>query len=137
MVRLALARDAVRSAYREQQAQVERNDYDFDVSLSVYEHAGRLYLIPYLDYPMEGVLDFLASDARLEDYAYQNSTDCQLKHMTEEEWDTRGEVWRAIFRGSWPVSLRLDICSWESFLRVDPEMEIARELKAKYHGVAA
>ena len=58
-----------------QLTQGERNPFDFDVSIAFREWRGYVYLIKHCDMIMGHCLDFLASDPRLKEYHYQNSTD--------------------------------------------------------------
>jgi hypothetical protein len=131
--RLEVARRSIREGYLSQLRSSERGLYDFDVSLAIHPHAGRLYIIPYCDMLMRDVLDFLRKDKRVTDFAYWDNTDQpdNVSPRAWKEWKERGRIWEAI-NNNWQDMLCLDILNKSRFFALDPGLQLSQELaKAK------
>lgn len=136
--RAYLVERLITDQYRLQASSSQRDYYDFDVSIAVREHEGRLYLVPYCDMQMRGVLDFLKDDPRLEDFAYWNNSD-QPKEVSRAEWDERQKIWDLIdatppadtlYKASWLDYVAIDICTPQNFWQIQPFTErLLRGLK--------
>ena len=119
--------------YRRQANNAERDPFDFDVSIAVREHEGRLYLIPRCDMLMRRVLDFLKRDPRLEDFSYWNNSD-RPEGIAQKEWDQRGEIWDALdrcrtspgvlYKDGWSDYVLIEICTVQSFWKIHPFMDM-------------
>lgn len=92
----------------------KRTAADLDVGLRIYLHEGRYYIIPYCNFPVDKVVNFLSEDSNLKEYAYWNNVDAP-EEMDEEEWDERGETWDKILETSY---LLFEICSYDKFYKV-------------------
>jgi hypothetical protein len=116
-----IAEKFILEGYRGQQGKSERNPFDFDVTIAVREHKGRLYLIPHCDMLMRKVFDFLKRDPRLEDFCYFNNTD-RPKHITQTEWEKRKIIWDAINNTpeGWDDYIVIDICTYLGFWKIYP-----------------
>jgi len=131
-VRIGVVRKKIREGYLSQLRSSERDLFDFDVSLTVHEHAGRLYVIPYCDMLMKRVLDFLKQDKRLTDFAYWDNTD-QPEEVSARAWKERGRIWDKI-NDNWDDMLCLDIFNKNRFFRIDPGLGLYKELTEKQEG---
>lgn len=118
VARLHLADEIVRQRYRDQASSPHRNEWDFDVRVVLRELEGRVYLLPQCDIRMAHVLDFLASDPRLEDFRYWDNTD-PPEDVSDTEWQMRREVWREL-DDHWDDSLVLTVCDVHGFHLVSP-----------------
>lgn len=128
--RLKVASEAIREGYRAQLGRMERSIFDFDVSVAIREHKGRMYLIPHCDMMMRDALKFLARDRRLENFAYWNNTD-QPKRISRREWDARGEIWDALDASGWGDYVTIIVCDWSKFYMLDPWLDMTREMIRK------
>lgn len=99
--------------YSRQQTSSQRDPFDFNVSVGVWQHKGWFLLIPYCDGFMRKVLDFMKRDKSLEDYSYWNNTD-QPKNVSSKKWNERGEVWD-IVREDWRTNLALEILTPQNY----------------------
>lgn len=120
--RLSIASEFVHNAYRLQQSNPYRNEFNFDVSLGVHELRKRYYLIPYCDLRMRKVLDFLKKESRLEDYSYWDNAD-PPNDLPYTKFKARGRVWDAIYKAGWDNVLTLQICDVQSYYQVDPSYD--------------
>lgn len=119
--------------YREAMIQPYKDAFDFDISITVREHRGRLYLIPSCGMGAFGCLDFLKRDKRLEDFAYWNNTD-KPNHISKEDWELRGAVWDALDSGAttkgqlytdaWSDYLVIEISSYTGFYKIKPQFKL-------------
>lgn len=115
-----IAHEHVKNMYRENSTRPERSMYDFNVTVAVRQHKGRIYIVPYADMRMKNVLDFLKKDDRLEDFCYWNNTD-HPEEVPYEEWERRGKIWNDMDnKGGWKNHLLIELCSWERFYTIDP-----------------
>ena len=118
--RLAVAHSIIQRAYRMNRTTTLRNAFDFDVSVSFRSNGRAVFLIPYCDWSMISVLNFLKKDPRLEDYHYQNQTD-RPKHINPRHWGARKRTWNAMLDASrWDDVLLLEVCKWDLWFKVDP-----------------
>lgn len=128
--RIWFVRDEVVRQMREQAGSMARNPFDFDVWVNVRRFGGDFYLHGGCDMMMRNVLDFLAEDARLVDFHYQNSTD-KPDEISEEEWENRRDVWNDMIDekgvGGWDDYLTLTICDMNRFVDVDPLIDMLGE----------
>ncbi len=128
--RLDVARRMLQRLYRWSTTRSERSPYNFDVSVGFRQYEGKIVVIPYCDWTMRGVLDFLAKDKRLRDYHYQNQVD-RPKTVGARQWDERRRFYNSMdSAGQWEDVLALDICRFDMWWRVDPWMDLARNEKA-------
>jgi hypothetical protein len=121
--RSRIASDALLKGYGEQLSSSHRNDFDFNVSIAIWEHKKGLYIRPFCDMRMRDVLDFLKRDRRLQDFSFWDNTD-RPKRITEKQWKARGRVWDAIDEDRTNGNtncLVLDICSWTNFYFLLPQ----------------
>jgi len=127
MARISIAHRFIEQSYREQSVSMQRNPYNFDVSVGFYEFEGGIYLRTFCDWTMGEVLDFVAKDKRLRDFHYQTQTD-RPKEITARAWRERRRVWDGIHSlpGSMPVVLTLDICRWDMYHQVCPWFDMCR-----------
>ncbi len=109
----------LREGYRAQLGSPDRNFFNFDVNIGVWEYRHRLYLIPFCDSLMRDVLRFLRRDPRLEDFCYFNNTD-RPRGISQAAWDARGIIWDAIDAAGWHDHIVIDICSHSSYWTIDP-----------------
>lgn len=65
---------------------------DFTCSFNVWLLNDKAYIIPIGNHH---IFENLHHD-KVKDYAYYNSTDSQLEHMTEAEWYGRRDVWEKL-----------------------------------------
>jgi hypothetical protein len=124
---------ALTQRYREQSIKSEKDPFDFDIWITIREYRRKLYLLPSCGMGAHGCLDFLKRDKRLEDFAYWNSSD-KPRHISQEDWDTRGVVWDALDSGptvrgqlhtdAWSDYLVLDISSYTGFYKAKPRFTL-------------
>lgn len=101
--------------YRLSTLSMERNIFDYDVSVSFRSHKGKVYLIPRCDMSLRGTLNFLRKDPRLADFRYWNNTD-KPRSISNAEWEHRREVWYGLDEaGQWEDVLHLEICTHSQF----------------------
>lgn len=117
--RMYLTLTRFKKEYREQAGTSERNEYDFDVSVSIREYDGNFYLIPKCDWSVGRALDFLETLPELEDFSYWNSSD-KPEHISRTEWTHRRNIWHALFKMGWDHYVQLTICSVDTYLQLDP-----------------
>lgn len=129
-MRLSLTHDLLREGYKSQLSSSQRGPFNFDVSVVIREFEGGLYILPYCDWMMRDVLDFLKKDKRLEDFAYWNNTDMP-DGMTDKAWKARGRVWDALDANGWGDYLAIHIMEWTKFFQVDPYWDLVKELHTK------
>jgi hypothetical protein len=128
LTRLHISSKVLTRLYRISCTSLRRNPYNFDVSIAIREYGRSLYLIPYCDWTMKEVLDFLEEDPRLVDFHYQNQSD-KPDHISEMDWYKRERVWHGMDKnGKWKDFLILDICSWNNFYELDPYHDLVREV---------
>lgn len=106
-----------------------RDVYDFSVSIAIHPHKGRLYLLPYCDSLMRGVLGCLKQDDRVEDYAYWDNADPD-GDVLPRAWAARGRVWDRIC-AHWDDMLVFEICTPALYHKVDPSVLVERKLLAE------
>lgn len=117
------AYEYMRDNYRKSTVSYQRDIFDFNVSITLREYEGSIYIIPYCDMMMRNALDFLKDDPRLEDYAYWDNTD-PPDDVPYEEFEARGKVWDALSdQKLWRSYLTLDLCSWEKYWNLSPEAQ--------------
>lgn len=132
-VRLILAQKIIRRGYRFSITSPYDSFFNFDVSVSFRQWKNKIYLIPHCSSKMRKVLDFLNNDVRLVDYHYQNQTD-RLENISAQAWDKRAKVWDGIFdSGQWEDVLFLEICSWNTFLSIDPFFDLRTKVEHAQH----
>jgi hypothetical protein len=120
--------EAIKRSYEINSTSSLRSEYDFDVSVGFRQYNGRIYLIPYCDLTMNGVLDFLKKDSRLTDFHYQNSTD-KPKSISEKAWDKRRDVWYGMSKeGRFKDVLLLYICRFDMYWDLEPSHELIKEI---------
>ena len=100
--------------YQAQATSGLRDEYDFDVTITVREYRGALYLVPYCDMFLRDALHFLRSDPRLEDFAYWDNAD-ELEGISEMEWQERRAVWLGIDEAGWLDTAVIEICTPQKF----------------------
>jgi hypothetical protein len=128
ITRLHITSKVLTRAYRINCTSLRRNPYNFDVSVAIREYGRGIYLIPYCDWTMGDVLNFLAEEPRLVDFHYQNQTD-KPDHISEMDWYKRERVWNGMDKnGKWKDLLILDICSWNQYFELDPYHDLVCEV---------
>lgn len=128
--RFEVARDIVRKGYQMSNSSSERSPFNFDVSVGFRHYQNRIYLIPYCDWTMRDVLDFLKDDKRLGDFHYQNQTD-KPEGITDAQWRKRERVWHGMDDADrWKDVLVLDICRWDMFCQLDPWLDMLKDRKS-------
>lgn len=122
--RHGLVHEVLRRAYRLACTSAYRSPFNFDVSVGFRQYKGRIYVIPYCDWHMGSVLDFLKKDPRLQDFCYYNNTD-RPPHVSARDWARRRKVWEGMdASGQWQDVLGLDICKWDIYHAVDPWLDM-------------
>jgi hypothetical protein len=128
LARAHVAAKIIKRCYRINSTSSLRSPYNFDVSVGFRQYKGRVYVIPYCDWTMGKVLDFLKKDRRLTDFHYQNQTD-KPNHISEKSWDRRAEVWNGMDReGFFQDVLCLDICKFDMYWQFDPYLSMVEEI---------
>ena len=128
LARALVATDIIKRCYRINSTSSLRSPYNFDVSVGFRHYKGRIYLIPYCDWTMGKVLDFLKKDRRLTDFHYQNQTD-KPNHISEKSWDRRRDVWNGMDEeGRFQDVLCLDICRFDMYWQFDPIHDLFKEI---------
>jgi len=128
LARIKVATDILKRFYRINSTSSIRSPYNFDVSVGFRQYKGRIYVIPYCDWTMGKVLDFLKKDHRLTDFHYQNQTD-KPKHISEKSWDRRADVWNGMDKdGLFQDVLCLDICRFDMYWQFDPSHDLVKEV---------
>lgn len=130
LARHRIAQRLLGDAYRKQLGSSQRDEYNFDVSVGIWERSGTMYLIPYCDMFLRNVLDFMKRDKRLEDFAYWNNTD-KPPRISNAEWNKRGKVWSTIDAAGWENHLAIDVCSWSAWYLIDPWLNLGRKYTAR------
>jgi len=104
-----------------------------DASITMRVYRSKYYLIPYCDRRchLGGLLDFMADDKRLEDFAYWNNTD-KPDEVSTQKWAWRRTVWNDLTKHErWKEFVSVDIITWPGWVDVSPMMEVARSRKGK------
>lgn len=128
IARTQVATEIIKRCYRINSTSSLRGPYNFDVSVGFRQYKGRIYVIPYCDWTMGKVLDFLKHDPRLTDFHYQNQTD-KPKSISEKSWDRRAEVWDGMDKeGRFQDVLCLDICRFDMYWQFDPYHSLVEEI---------
>lgn len=131
LLRIETEQELIRR-YRDQLVKPYRNDFDFDVWITVREYEGRLYLIPSCGLGAQGCLDFLKRDRRLEDFAFWDNSD-KPNHITGRAWRHRKRVWDALDPGvpghqlyadPWSDYLTIEINSYSTFWKTKPNFKL-------------
>lgn len=131
LARAQVATNIIKRFYRISSTSSLRSPYNFDVSVGFRQYKGRIYIIPYCDWTMSKVLDFLKKDRRITDFHYQNQTD-KPKHISEKSWDRRGDVWNGMDKeGRFQDVLCLDICKFDMYWQFDPYHSLVEEILRK------
>lgn len=129
--RLDHVHEILSERYRAQSVSHQRDMFDFDVSITIRELDGNLYLIPYCDMQMKHALNFLSRDPRLEDFAYWNNVDMP-EGMSDRRWRARGRVWNRLDPDDdptrWRTHLVVVISDVLNFYLIDPYMELRQKL---------
>ena len=137
LARAHVATQIIKRCYRINSTSSHRSPYNFDVSVGFRQYKGKIYIIPYCDWTMGKVLDFLKKDRRLTDFHYQNQTD-KPSHISEKSWDRRADVWNGMDKeGLFQDVLCLDICRFDIYWQFDPYLDLVKEIldKDKSKGV--
>lgn len=129
LARLTVAQEVIIREYKAQAASDIRSSFNLDVSLAIRHHEGRFYIIPHVDMSMRNALEFLKHNKKLEACPYWNNTD-KPKNVTEKQWKTRGETWRAMFE-NWQDVLVLHVVDVGSFYMTDIGHRMMRERMAE------
>ena len=132
IARLHVAGRGLATMYKQQATSPYRNEFNFDVAVSLREHEGAVYLIPHCDMLMRDVLDFLRQDPELEDFAYWNNAD-EPESVSAEEWRERGRIWDAMDivedgHRCWHDVLLLEVCAQDRYYQLDPTVDMHREI---------
>jgi len=115
--------------YGEQLTELRRHEWSLDTTVTMRRFRNRFYLIPYCDSAclLGHILDFMATDERLEEFGYWNNTD-RPKEVTPSQWAWRSTVWTALTEHDrWPEFVAVDVVSWAGWSYVSPMMHVARE----------
>lgn len=108
------------SMYKEQLTNPYKDFFDLDVSFTIHEHCGDLYLIPYCSCMMRDVFKFLDETKYVTDYSYWDNSDLP-DGMSALEWDKRGAVWEIICKPkNWKNQAIFEICTIKMFHQIDP-----------------
>ncbi len=129
LARLTVAQEIIPREYKAQAASDIRSSFNLDVSLAIRQHEGRCYIIPHVDTSIRNALEFLKHNKKLDAYPYWNNTD-KPKHVTEKQWNIRGETWRAMF-ANWQDVLVLHVVDVGSFYMNDIGWTMMRERMAE------
>jgi hypothetical protein len=114
----------MRAGYKAAVVSPERDIFDFDVSVSFRRYRGRIYVIPRCAMLLRDVLDFLQEDPRLDDFWYDNRGD-RPEEVLPNVWGVRKKVWEKFaYAPEWDKPLHLDICTWDTWWRLNPYMEL-------------
>lgn len=128
IAKLDMADRLIRRGYRISSTSPLRSAFNFNVSVTFREHEGGIYVIPYCEGIVRDALDFLKTDKRLRDYHYQNQTD-RPEEVPARQWRERRRVWEALTEHDrWPDFVLIEICSWDSWWQMNPQLDIHREL---------
>lgn len=126
--KLLVAHKRIIQEYKNQQLSQYRNEFDFDVRISIRELDGNLYMIPHCDITMLKALDFLKKEKSIQSYCYWNSTD-KPKNISQKEWDTRSTVWNKLYSNGWDNCMEINICNNNSLPYIDPIFDIMKKIK--------
>lgn len=133
VIRLDMAHEIVKEGYKKAVTQHQRDQYNLDVTIGVCPHKGQFYLRAFHDHAsiLRGVTDSLAKHRGLTDFHFQNSSD-KPRNVTRKAWDERERIWNEMCdAAAVPHGVDLVICSWDSFHRVDPWLDLYREFAEK------
>jgi len=118
----------IQSLYEDATKSKIKHPFDYDVSLSLWCHRGRVYAIPYRYVPAfkafggKDPLGFLVGDPDLEPYAYWNNTD-RPRDIDAREWGRRRDAWDAIC-DRWDDRLTLEILRVESLHKIHSYLSV-------------
>lgn len=128
LTRLGITHELLTKGYKEASASSCIELFDFDVNISFRELDDQVYLQTFEGAGSKGVLKFLKKDSRITDYHYQNQSDVP-EEISEDEWEKRGKMWNKMDEsGAWWQRLDLEICSYGSFWRLNPWLDISKEI---------
>ncbi len=127
--RLEAASRTLQKLYKAASISFERNPFNFDISVGIWRNRGRYYLRGFCDMQVSHCLDFMEDDRRLIPYSYWDNSD-RPKDVPISEWRARARTWHAINRETHNVHLLIDVLSYQNLFRVDPAVEMLREIWA-------
>jgi hypothetical protein len=131
LVCIELADAAIVERYKKATISMARDFFNFDVSVGFRQNKGKIYLKYYADMEMRNVFIFLVKDPRLEEYHYQNQTD-PPDYIPEKDWGKRRKEWNDLIdNGSWEDVLTLDICRYDMYYMLNPQLELKSEILKK------
>lgn len=128
--RLTFVHDTMARGFKASTMSHERHLFDFDVTVSIRELKGDLYVIPYADMLVAHTLDFMKEDKRLLDFCYWNNTDPpegMREGLGYRRWQERGRVWDKLNDNGWREYLLITVCDFSKFMYVDPWLDMIRE----------
>lgn len=108
---VSIAWKMLRDQYRKQSLSMERNAFDFDVSLTIYPHKGRLYIRTSADSLCSRVFDFLDKHERVHDFSWDSQCG-KPDDVSWSSWNGRERVWNSIARPDYTLKgAYVDVCS--------------------------
>jgi hypothetical protein len=127
--RMMHARETLRTGFKKNSTEMERDTYSLDVAVAIYPYRGRTYLRTFAE-PISVVgrcLDFVREMPELEDFHYQNQTD-PPKEVSSKEWAQRRRVWDGITKDD-DIGrfVTLEILSFPKLWKLDPFYDLAQE----------
>ncbi len=125
--RIDVAHRAFEKGYAKAIGSFERSPFNVDVTVTLRARGRWFYVIPYADWLMKDVLDFLRDDPRLEEYAYWNNVD-PPKTVAPEAWRGRAKVWRELTdHDRWQEYMAIEVVNFEKLSRVSPFLDLLSE----------
>jgi hypothetical protein len=124
--RIMMAGHLMYDGYKISQGMMEKNPFDYDCRINVWELDGRLYLIPYCGNGVLGALSWLKRRRELEFYGYWNNTD-KPNNISRERWKERRDVWETLVK-HWDRHVVVEIMTWSRYGACEPAMSMAFKL---------
>lgn len=117
-----------REQYGAQLSHLENSVWNFDLTLTIWEHKKRYYLVPHKPgFLLTNVLDFLQEDSQLEEYGYWDSSD-RPKGVSPAAWRTRKKIWTHIKVPEQVArSLECSIVNYHNWNSISPWFEMAQK----------
>lgn len=120
VARARIADRLMRDGYKASAVSMVRDPFDFNVRVVFRQWRKRIYVFPYCDMMLHGVLDFLDEDPRLEEFWYDNRGD-KPDEIPAHEWRRRAKVWdKFADTPEWGQYLALELCTWDMWWKMNP-----------------
>jgi hypothetical protein len=123
-IRESITWSTLDDGYKQATVSTHRSAYDFDLSISVRENQGQIYLIAHEGDGMRNtIVPLLLEHPELVEYHYQNSTD-RPDEIPENEWEERAQAWDQMAAPDrWWDYLLLEIVCWGNWWRIRTQLD--------------